>query len=355
MNNYLSVKFKVVSFFLIIMVIYLHSYNLNVSVNNVNREVQRGYSTFFQDFIHNGINRIPSSLFFVISGYLFFINIQGKPHEFIAKFKKRLKTVVVPYLIWSIWGLLLYYILQLAPHCQTFFSKELIKDYSFGKLINSIFINPIPYQFWFLKDLFLLICITPIIYILIKYLKIYAVLILLILWLYGSNFVIFYDRSLFFFVFGAFLSSKNDMYIQINFSRHAMILISLWTALAISITLLEYNQFKNELALLLLNKVATLIGVFGIWGLYDKLFLYKDLTKFKFYTIFSFSFFLYAFHEPLLTIFKKGLFFIMGKGAFVSLFVFLLAPLLTITISIFLSYYLKQVTPKFYRLITGTR
>ena len=135
MNKYLSIKLNVISFFSMVMVVFLHSYNVVVNLNTQNIELNRGYSSFFQDFFSQGITRIAVPLFFLISGYLFFLNIKGAPGEFISKFKKRLKTIVLPYLFWSVWGLLLFFILQTLPQSKNFFTASISGFLSFFSFI----------------------------------------------------------------------------------------------------------------------------------------------------------------------------------------------------------------------------
>ena len=61
MNNYLSLKFKVISFFAIILVVFLHSYNLIVKVDADNvLSLTRGYSTFIQEFISPALELMSS-------------------------------------------------------------------------------------------------------------------------------------------------------------------------------------------------------------------------------------------------------------------------------------------------------
>jgi hypothetical protein len=305
----------------------------------------------------NVINRIPSSLFFFISGFFFFLNYNNKIDEFIAKFKKRLKSVALPYLIWSIWGILFLYILQLFPDAYTFFTKRLIKDYSIGQILDTIFINPIPYQLWFLKDLFILICLTPIIYILIKYLKIYVVVILAIIWILGYGVIIIYTKSIFFFVLGAFFSKKGEFLEKKNMSIIAYIPIFGWMILAVFLTMKGYNQLYTVPTFLysLVNNAMILLGVMAIWGLYDKLFNDKDLTTYKHYNIVNYTFFLFAFHEPVLTLIRKGLLFITGTGELTSFLIFLIAPFILIYTGVMTASFLERFVPGFYTIIAGGR
>ena len=296
MNKYLSIKLNVISFFSMVMVVFLHSYNVVVNLNTQNIELNRGYSSFFQDFFSQGITRIAVPLFFLISGYLFFLNIKGAPGEFISKFKKRLKTIVLPYLFWSVWGLLLFFILQTLPQSKNFFTNELIRDYSVRELLATIFLDPSPYQLWFIRDLIVLIFLSPILYYLIRSIKYATLLVFLFAWLGNFNFIVFSNESLLFFGIGAFLGIENKNLFQIGLSAKAWIYIYLWIAMVLSKTILVYLEFQNTLLITVLHKSGILIGILAIWSLYDNLFKNKDFTKHKIHCIFSFSFFLFVFH-----------------------------------------------------------
>src|SRR5665647_1106940 len=137
MNKYLSVKLKVVSFLLMIMVVFIHSINISDKIVSGNIILAKGYSSFIQTFISDGICLIAVPLFFVISGYLFFLNLEGTLDEFHTKYKKRLKTLLVPYLFWSIGVLLFFIVLQQIPQTISLFSNKLIRDYSSLELLRT--------------------------------------------------------------------------------------------------------------------------------------------------------------------------------------------------------------------------
>lgn len=355
MNDYLSEKIKVLSFLLMIMVVCLHSYNLVVISVSGTTILNTGYSLFIQDFFSQGILRIAVPLFFIISGYLFFLKTTGTLVEFKLKWRKKIKTLVLPYLFWSLWGLLFYCALQTIPQSKPFFTKELIRDYSGIQLLTTIFIKPIPYQLWFVRDLMVMVLLSPLIYTLIKYLQFFAVLILFGLWLFDIDLQVIANQALFFFVLGAYFSRYKSNLLLKDFSKKYWIYTCIWLAIVLCRTILAYINFENTILLNIIYKVSILIGIPAIWSLYDFLFKNKKVSNYPFYFVTSFSFFLYVFHEPLLTIIKKVLFTLMGKGELASVSIYVIAPLLTIPMSIFIAYYLKQITPKFYQLITGER
>ena len=292
----------------------------------------------------------------MISGYLFFVNINGTKAEFISKYKKRFETLVLPYLFWSIFSLLIYFLLQSLPYSELFFTKKLIKYYTFNELVYTILYHPIAYQLWFIRDLVVLVILSPIIYWSLKWLKYFVVILLLILWFLKFQFIIFSNEALLFFVLGSYLSIiKYNLSTLINKKFMTLICSILWFSLIIIQNMLLYNNFQNDITMVFLNKFTILIGILAIWLLYDFILDGLDITSTKYYWILSFSFFLFAFHEPTLTFVNKVIFYIIGKGEFASLLTYFVSPILTIFICIYIAKKLKKSVPNFYSIITGGR
>lgn len=356
MNKYLSIKLKAISFFATFMVTYIHSSNVLVRFPSEYLVSEKGYSYFIQEFISQGLTRVAVPLFFAISGYLFFLNIKGEPHEFFLKIKKRAKTLVIPYLFWSLLSLLIFFILQSLPFSEKFFTSKLVRDLSANELLSSVFLNPLSYPLWFIRDLIMLALVSPLIYLAVRYLKYLSILLLLPAWIFGFNFVIFFEEALFFFVCGSFLSiRKVEKLIQTRFTKNPWIYFCLWLLIILAKTILVFTDLNNPILLNILLKLSILTGVFSLWIMYDYLFKATELADFKYFGIFSFSFFLYASHEPLLTIIKKVFFFTLETSEFTSLVIYLTAPLITIAICISIAYRLKKTRPGFYEIITGGR
>ena len=92
MTKYLSDKLTILYTVLIIMVVYIHSTYL---------EAEQYYIASFLQKLTGGICRVANCLFFCISGYLFARNIIDMNGVF-AKQRKRLRTLLIPYLLWNV-------------------------------------------------------------------------------------------------------------------------------------------------------------------------------------------------------------------------------------------------------------
>ncbi|SFR62196.1 acyltransferase family protein [Maribacter stanieri] len=356
MNKYLSDKLKSISFVLMVMVVFLHSYNVGIKYNTEIVQTDQDINWFLQNAISKGFTIIAVPLFFIISGYLLFLNLtNGKLKTFLPKFKKRLKTLVVPYLFWSLYGLAFIFILQTIPISRPYFNNELIVEYSLLKLLNAIFINPVPYQLWFVRDLIILILLSPILYRLIKVFKTISLVLFLCTWLFEFNFVIFSNEALFFFTVGLYIAINKISLYQPILKKNYALLILFWITIVLVKTTLILYKVENECIIIGLNKLSILIGVLSLWGCYDYKFENTDISRSKIFPIFQYSFFLYAFHEPLLSIFRKGFQNLLGASEISSISAYILAPIITILISITLAYFIKKNAHKLYSIITGGR
>lgn len=355
-SGYLSKKLKLLSFIAIIFVVYLHSNNITINFDGETEVIKNGYNSFFQDFISHGITRIAVPLFFMISGFLFFINIEN---DFLSKYKikvkKRIKTLLVPYLFWSIIGLVFYYLLQSIQFSRPFFTKTLIKDFLFLEYFDVIFLNPIPYQFWFIRDLMILILISPLLFKLFKLFKYFFIFVLLVLWFLNIDLVILSNESILFYSVGIVLVYKQpriESFEQFNsFDK----LIFLWLLMIFFKTALSNIDFAYGWLLILLHKLSVLIGLFAFWRFYDTAivknnYLMTWLNKYAKYT-----FIVFAMHEPLLTILKKGFYYLLGNGEFSSFIIYIFTPIIAIVTSIFVGKILRKYFTKGYMIITGNR
>ena len=353
MNKELSRKFTVISFLSMVLVVILHANNMVINLSSGNIIVPKGYNSFIQDFFTQGIARIAVPLFFMISGYLFFLNIKGTLSEFKSKIVKRIKTILIPYLVWSCWGLVFYTILQSLPMAQNFFTNGLIKDMDIEEILTILFFNPLPFQLWFLRDLMILVVFSPLLFFAIKYLRGLAILLAFIPWISGYFYGFINTDSLLFFMLGGYLAVF-DKLISFDGKKYTYLLFSFWILLVIINSIFLFQGISIfDFWMSVLNKITLLVGVVAIWTIYDKLRGKINITALD--PLFSFSFFLYAFHEPVLTMAKKGLFFILGNSQHVSFCVYILAPFLTIVLSLYVGFLAKKYIPKIYDIATGGR
>lgn len=91
MTQYLSDKIKILSFVAIILVLYIHS----VFHDYPHEILGMKFNHFLQCVISEQIGRCAVPLFFMISGYLFFLNVSSL-RDVLRKMNKRVNSLFIP-------------------------------------------------------------------------------------------------------------------------------------------------------------------------------------------------------------------------------------------------------------------
>lgn len=229
-------------------------------------------------------------------------------------------------------------------------------NYSSIDWFNSIFISPIAFQFCFIRDLMFLVVLTPLLYKLIKFFNYYLISMFIVAWFCNFSFFIFTSQSLLFFSLGTLFSLNKLNLNNLLLKKYDLLFYFLWVFCVVFHRVVIYNEIvKNTILLNSIHKIGVVFGILSLWLAYDRIVKDRDVLKIKFFNIFSFSFFLFAFHEPFGTLLEYGLYFILGNTQLSSFIIYIVSPIILIGSSVFIGFHLKKNTPKFYAIITGGR
>jgi surface polysaccharide O-acyltransferase-like enzyme len=351
-----SLRLSLLRFPLIVGVVFVHAYSNTVGF--AGGDIVVSQPNFVVDFVRNfvsqGVARIAVPLFFLMSGYLFFMGFEWSKESYLIKLQSRVKTLLIPFLFWNIATLLVTAIIQVMPATRMFLSGKnlLVMNYSFFDYLNAIIgfnTNPISYQFWFIRDLMIFVLFVPLINLINKTFPIPFLGILLCCWLIGLWMIDIPSlEGLLFFSVGAYLGSIQKSLFSLD--HFGVIVIGLYLVLAV-VDALTINQVFNPY----LHKVSIMLGVSS--ALFSTKFVAQNEgLKSLIIRLTGVSFFVYAAHEPLLTILKKILYRILSPdSAFTTLFLYFLIPITTIICTIVAYAALARVAPKFVSIITGGR
>ena len=308
------------------------------------------------------LGRVAVPLFFFISGFLFFQNIDGfTRQDYLRKLKSRGKTLLIPYLFWNITAILVYYIAQNIPALDMWFNHKV--EYNLQYLLKSLWgqtsdeialTTPIAYQFWFIRDLMVAVILTPVIYSFIRKAKVYGVLLLGVLWFFNWWFSVVGVRGLsigviFFFTAGAWFGS-NKRNIVDDMGKVKYWLYALYPLLVMA-DLLTKNYAANSF----INSAGIIAGIVFWVNLVAHLLRTGKAGVNRF--LVSSAFFLYAIHDPFITTpIRKILYAVLNpqSDGLITLLYFLVV-LAVALIALGLYYVLKRFMPKFTAIITGGR
>lgn len=209
---------------------------------------------FIYLFIYNGLSRIAVPVFFIISSYLFFINYS------FSKIAKRTKTVLLPFLLWSIISYFIFVVFPTIPLFSVFFNNR--TELSLSSFLISTFISPKNGALWFLRDLYILVLLSPIIYYICKrhLLSIVLFCFLFIVWIFDFNYSFFIESSLFYFV-GAFISTNKISLTRSNLygivKKYTFIFLAI---LLLSCILLPFITLHYKLNPMYITKIIIMLG-----------------------------------------------------------------------------------------------
>lgn len=128
--------------------------------------------------------------FFLISGYLFFKGRDFSKSTYIGKMKRRVGTLLIPYLVWNLIIIAALFLVQLAKPDFQPLTRKAIADFNITDFLacfyNMRYINPlnasgpIDTPLWFLQNLMFFSIITPVIYFFVKRKRVGAVYLLVV-------------------------------------------------------------------------------------------------------------------------------------------------------------------------------
>lgn len=299
-------------------------------------------------------NAVP--IFFFLSGFLFFL----KKDTFKNKLKSRFRTLFIPYIFWTLWGFFIPFFLQVILGLEHYFTGTKLKYIADFTVIDYIRMfwdirdgAPILSTLWFLRDLIVMVLLTPLISYLIKLFKQWLILFIGIIYLFYP----FYSSGisstgLFFFISGAYFSivPSYNIFQRINNSLPFLKLVIIWLLSFIIVILCYIYNIQYNLAMnyfIIPNSIMLYTILYRAIKIYNLKWLYKIAVA---------SFFIYVFHEPFMGYMIGGFFKVIEID---SNFILYFLPFFFVLFTILFSYIaysiLNKICPQFLRIITGSR
>lgn len=215
------------------------------------KPIEAFYDNFFDLNAYNQVRvlfshvlvHIDVPIFYFISGYLFYLSLPERWNWnlYQSKLRKKVFTLLIPYLLWNVIALIVSYLIKIFFYHENirsimqdlmnkkldvFWGAEIINRVDYGVLgLNYVECYPINGPLWFMRDLMLMMIISPVIWGLIKKKLGIALIILMML-----CFILrlpplvtgFSWSALAFFSFGAYFSITKSSFTEV-FNRYANI------------------------------------------------------------------------------------------------------------------------------------
>ncbi len=357
MSKYLSRKIKFIAVFPMIAVVFIHSYNFKDQFLLPTTRISEGFNgaAMFEYFFSNELLRFAVPMFFALSGFLFFFTYENTAKCYANKLKSRVKSLLVPYLIWTVLSGLALTILMQFPF---FNSLDIVKDKAFDwSQFYMYLISPGAFPLWFLQQLMMFALLAPVLYFLIKKTRGVILIALAIPWLLNLNFVINFD-GLFAFSIGASFAifGKSREYTRTENRIQTMIYVIIWVLLSLLNTYIAAfadDSFIFDIVMLVLYKLNEAVGVIAMWYLFDHI-AKRIYDKKGFIIAATHLFIVYVLHEPMLHIFSQMA--LKQSGSIAGhLALYICLPISVGAVCIIFSMALRKNCRKLHGVLTGNR
>ncbi len=345
-------KKTLVSFILALFIVAIHN-NTIVSFSAAsNRPSLIFIGELFNNLFSLTITRVAVPLFFILSGVCFFRNYEKGMYA--KKLKGRIKTLFAPYLFWN--GLLMAVII-LCSHtpCKKLlsFSNPIVPTWRMA--IEGILFFRFNNAFWFIYALILLVMITPVIDFLMRKKwtgAIACALALAIPTLFSKQFSVIFQgqfySAIFFYFAGCFLGRYYFRSFSQKADRKKTVISGIVCGLFVILKLAElYNFIHVHEAIM---NIILLAAAMAFWFICD---CFTEKIKMK--SFMNDSFMLYALHPFIGNIFTNLIILWWGQKTALAIPSYILAYILTVSISLFLAESLKRFAPRLYGVISGNR
>ena len=370
LSTFNSQKFKFWSFVSMVLLVFVHGYNLQLRYLQpwTLPEEQLTITGFIEYFLSNGIFRFRIPMLFIISGFLYAFHDQ-RPNR--QRLGKRVRTLLVPYFLWSAIGLLFVIILEQFLYTKSIVestnlmqidnTRNLLTDYKWYEVLGRWIFAPVPYQLWFVRVLFIYNLLYP----LIRWCVLNQIgrpiffSIATFMWLGTMGFGLIEGEGILFFSLGVWIQKTNFNIDEPKKWLSPKLWGVIFLLFATAKTLLAFlgqPYLGNTIfpIITLMHKLVVMSGLVACWfGLNSMVKWFMNIKWFVWLS--SFSFIIYALHAPLVAFAIDSSLGVVKSIYGNHLIVFVGLPSIIVAFCIGTGWLLRSITPKLYGLLTGGR
>ena len=343
MDKRLSKKIYWVNFILSLMIISYHAYNIPIYQTALNGNAFGNIFIFAEKFI-SCTERIAVPIFFAMSGFLFFHNYA--PDKALKKIKSRVFSLLIPYFVWNSISWLYYFILTHIPYVAEKMNMQM--DLSLTGIIYEIGMGKYN-ALWFVRVLFILILLAPILYYAINgriksTIAIIVLIIVEILFNFSGSSTVY---GMVFFSIGSIIALNYKEFVSKRICHSNILLFLFFISCAALASYIDIIQERWRLLILI-----GLIALFWI-GIDNLIDLLPEKDSAHWFT--KHSFFIYCSHGMILEGVEKIILIIFGITVYGAAVDYIFAPLITFIIIFCIAWLMKNKFVKIFNILTGGR
>lgn len=354
-------RLQILRFPLILSVIFFHGYDNSISMAGAPTTTLVNiddWAVTLQLFIAKGLWGIRIPILLIIAGYLLFKGLDNQPSSYFSKLRNRVRSLLVPLVLWNSITLLIIFAAQSHPESAKYFSGRTpwsapIADFDIPQLLNAIFgleTSPLNYPTWFLRDLFLMCLLAPL-------LMVSDIRALMILWLAFAGawlnnwwpYSVPNPNTALFFLTGALLAKKGlSPFLMDNWARPIIII---FTSLLVARFVVDPDIWETYH----IRHIYSIFGIIAILCISKYVEAAPRLSNWL-ESMGKPSFLMFVAHEPLLTALRKLSYVALRPSSSLEVLAIYFASCLS-TVGILLGAYIlgRRYTPGLLALLTGQR
>lgn len=343
-TNKIWKKITYINFVLALLVLMLHA-RFNMYVTNegtgIINEVLYNINKFIQVLADCAV---PT--FFCISSMLFFRKFEMNQYE--EKITKRIKSLLIPYLFFSIFFLIIYIIIQQIPVlCEIIWNP--IKSLSIKDLVKYIIYANADSALWFVRVLLIWFAISPIVYYFIKRLRRISLIVILGTIIFNLMNVSNYSSLINWLpvlILGAYLGINHweQMKEVPLIKKHTKIVSIIFLIFFIMIIIYVMGRGNKT------YYIYRMISPVFIWIIFD-MFKYRKEPKWWL----KISFFIFCMHYPIVIAQRNLLVHFFGKQPITLVWMYIVSIVVALLIIYIIAIILRKYFNKLWNLITGSR
>ena len=294
----------------------------------------------------------------MVSGWLFFSFSDNARSELLFRMGRRFKSLYVPLVLWNLLYLaILWSVFEADSHSRILEDINL----NFGTAspidyFNAVFgvtHHPIGFQFWFVRDLFVTVLVSPILWLLLTRAPLLGAAALALVWLLGFDVWIFFRTDVLFFFYLGGLLRLYKAPLEIS-GRVAFLLLATYVCMVALRTAAPYFVDTQSEYVDIATRAMRLMGVLACWGVFQRIALTPIgamVARFG-----GFAFFLHAAHFPLLAAVKILLWhFVPVESQFWMVLHYAVSVLVTVSTGVGIGVGLARLAPKQFAFLNGGR
>lgn len=323
-------KVNWISIICAILVVFLHSYSFGEGTQDL-------FAYHLEFFISRNIAQASVPTFFALSAFLFYRNFSYS--KLGAKYFSRLKTLVLPYLIWNAISMVIFYFLSKLP----FINTEAF-EFTLHNLLDGLVYYEYNLVFWFVFQLIILTYCFPLFYPLLKKKFVALAVFAFLLYYYGSGNPHFWRveiKAVIFYLFGAYFAVHH----QESVVNNRKISVAAVAAFILS-QILIYSKYAEEPIVYITVRLLMIVWVFCFSN------LLKDV---KLPALLNCSFPIYAMHNIILEFFNKVFSFLLSVESNLILIDYIGSTVMTVAIIAAFNYILLKKLPGIHGVLFGGR